>query len=123
VPAICTSTVDRSQDRGTTPRSDRPGTRAALFAELTVSENIFRAGAAQRPGIVGRRDPGSSSCWTARVPARDATVRSGTCPSPSSNRCPCAKALAGDAKLLILDEPSAILTDSEIDVLFGVIRG
>ena len=33
-----------------------------------------------------------------------------------------AKALAGDAKVLILDEPSAILTDSEIEVLFGVVR-
>jgi len=33
-----------------------------------------------------------------------------------------AKALAGNAKVLILDEPSAILTDSEIDVLFGVVR-
>ena len=33
-----------------------------------------------------------------------------------------AKALAGDAKVLILDEPSAILTDAEIDVLFDVVR-
>ena len=33
-----------------------------------------------------------------------------------------AKALAGNAKVLILDEPSAILTDSEIDVLFAVVR-
>ena len=30
-----------------------------------------------------------------------------------------AKALAGDAKVLILDEPSAILTDAEIEVLMG----
>ena len=33
-----------------------------------------------------------------------------------------AKALAGNAKVLILDEPSAILTDAEIDVLFAVVR-
>ena len=33
-----------------------------------------------------------------------------------------AKALATDAKVLILDEPSAILTDAEIEVLFGVVR-
>ena len=33
-----------------------------------------------------------------------------------------AKALAGDATVLILDEPSAILTDAEIDVLFDVVR-
>ncbi|HVI38702.1 MAG TPA: sugar ABC transporter ATP-binding protein, partial [Gaiellales bacterium] len=33
-----------------------------------------------------------------------------------------AKALVGNAKVLILDEPSAILTDAEIEVLFGVVR-
>jgi len=33
-----------------------------------------------------------------------------------------AKALAGARNAAILDEPSAILTDSGIDVLFGVIR-
>ena len=33
-----------------------------------------------------------------------------------------AKALAGEANILILDEPSAILTDAEIEVLFGVVR-
>lgn len=33
-----------------------------------------------------------------------------------------AKALVGNANILILDEPSAILTDAEIDVLFTVVR-
>jgi rhamnose transport system ATP-binding protein len=33
-----------------------------------------------------------------------------------------AKAFAHSAKILILDEPSAILTDREIEVLFGVVR-
>jgi rhamnose transport system ATP-binding protein len=33
-----------------------------------------------------------------------------------------AKALAHDARVLILDEPSAILTDREIETLFGAIR-
>ena len=33
-----------------------------------------------------------------------------------------AKALAGEAGVLILDEPSAILTDAEIEVLFRIIR-
>src|SRR4029079_9664904 len=32
-----------------------------------------------------------------------------------------AKALAADAKVLILDEPSAILTDAEIGVLSGAV--
>ena len=33
-----------------------------------------------------------------------------------------AKALAGEANILILDEPSAILTDAEIEILFRVVR-
>ncbi|HEV7790195.1 MAG TPA: sugar ABC transporter ATP-binding protein [Pseudonocardia sp.] len=97
----------------------------ALFAELTVSENIFlgrelRSGpridwAAQHAKVVELLD-------LLGVPARDATVPVGTLSIAEQQQVSIAKALAGDAKLLILDEPSAILTDSEIDVLFGVIR-
>jgi ABC-type sugar transport system ATPase subunit len=97
----------------------------ALFAELTVSENIFlgrelRSGpridwAAQHAKVVELLD-------LLGVPARDATVPVGTLSIAEQQQVSIAKALAGDAKLLILDEPSAILTDSEIEVLFGVIR-
>jgi ABC-type sugar transport system ATPase subunit len=97
----------------------------ALFAELTVSENIFlgrelRRGpridwAAQHAKVVELLD-------LLGVPARDANVPVGTLSIAEQQQVSIAKALAGDAKLLILDEPSAILTDSEIDVLFGVIR-
>jgi len=96
-----------------------------LFAELTVSENIFlgrelRAGpridwAAQHAKVVELLD-------LLGVPARDATAPVGELSIAEQQQVSIAKALAGDAKLLILDEPSAILTDSEIDVLFGVIR-
>lgn len=96
-----------------------------LFAELTVSENIFlgrelRTGpridwAAQHTKVVELLD-------LLGIPAAAATASVGSLSIAEQQQVSIAKALAGDAKLLILDEPSAILTDSEIEVLFGVIR-
>ena len=94
-----------------------------LFAELTVvGEHLHRP-----------RDPPAAAGWT----GRSRTPRSWSCSScsacpPATPRCrsatlsiaeqqqvSIAKALAGDATVLILDEPSAILTDAEIEVLFA----
>jgi ABC-type sugar transport system ATPase subunit len=96
-----------------------------LFGELTVSENIFlgrelRAGpridwAAQHATVMELLD-------LLGVPAKDATVPVGELSIAEQQQVSIAKALAGDARLVILDEPSAILTDAEIEVLFSVIR-
>lgn len=48
--------------------------------------------------------------------------RSATFRSREQQQVSIAKALAGDSTILILDEPSAILTDAEIEVLFRVVR-
>lgn len=96
-----------------------------LFAELTVSENIFIGREIVRRGRVD---------WPAQhgrvlellellgLPARYATRAVGDLSVAEQQQVSIAKALAGNAQVLILDEPSAILTDSEIDVLFGVVR-
>ena len=96
-----------------------------LFAELTVSENIFVGRELVRAGRVD---------WSAQhvrvlellellgLPARYATRAVGDLSIAEQQQVSIAKALAGNAKVLILDEPSAILTDSEIEVLFGVVR-
>jgi len=96
-----------------------------LFADLTVAENVFTGRELTRGGRVD---------WAAQnarvlelldligLPARCATVAVGTLSIAEQQQVSIAKALAGDARLLILDEPSAILTDTEIDVLFGVVR-
>jgi ABC-type sugar transport system ATPase subunit len=96
-----------------------------LFSELTVSENIFTGREIRRGGRID---------WAAEnarvvellalleLPARYATATVGSLSIAEQQQVSIAKALAGNAKVLILDEPSAILTDAEIDVLFRVVR-
>lgn len=96
-----------------------------LFPELTVSENIF-IGAELVTG--GRVDWGRQHERVLELlellglPARYATRAVGDLSIAEQQQVSIAKALAGHAKVLILDEPSAILTDAEIEVLFGVVR-
>lgn len=96
-----------------------------LFAELTVSENIFTGREIRKGGRVN---------WAAQnekvvellellgLPGKYATVPVGSLSIAEQQQVSIAKALAGNAKVLILDEPSAILTDAEIEVLFAVVR-
>ncbi|MCW2637197.1 MAG: rbsA [Blastococcus sp.] len=96
-----------------------------LFRDLTVAENIFTGREITRRGKVD---------WAAQnakvvelleligLPARYATVPVSELSIAEQQQVSIAKALAGDARVLILDEPSAILTDTEIQVLFGVVR-
>ena len=96
-----------------------------LFAELTVSENIF-VGRELRRG--GRVDWAAQNAKVVELlellglPGRYATVPVGSLSIAEQQQVSIAKALAGDATVLILDEPSAILTDAEIEVLFRVVR-
>ena len=96
-----------------------------LFAELTVSENIFTGREIRKGGRVdwsAQNDQGRRAARTARAARKYATVPVGTLSIAEQQQVSIAKALAGNAKVLILDEPSAILTDAEIDVLFTVVR-
>ncbi len=96
-----------------------------LFSELTVSENIFM-GREIRKG--GRIDWAAQTAKVVELlalldlPARYATAVVGDLSIAEQQQVSIAKALASDANILILDEPSAILTDAEIEVLFGVVR-
>ena len=96
-----------------------------LFSELTVSENIF-LGREIRKG--GRIDWSAQTAQVVELlallelPPRYATAVVGDLSIAEQQQVSIAKALAGDATILILDEPSAILTDAEIEVLFRVVR-
>ncbi|HWE00795.1 MAG TPA: sugar ABC transporter ATP-binding protein [Tepidisphaeraceae bacterium] len=97
----------------------------ALFPDLTVSENIALrlegGGAWQTIRWSARRK--RAGHLLARVGAAispDALVRDLT--MPQQQLVEIAAALGADAKILILDEPTASLSDREVDNLFRVIR-
>lgn len=98
---------------------------AQLFAQLTVAENIF----------LGRElTKGQRIDWVSQDKlVREALATVGLkddcmhrkveeLPTGQQQQVSIAKALVGEARVLILDEPSAILTDTEIDNLFAAIR-
>jgi rhamnose transport system ATP-binding protein len=96
-----------------------------LFPELTVSENIFTGREIRRHGRVAWAEQNAKVVELLELlglPARYATVPVGELSIAAQQQVSIAKSLAGDATVLILDEPSAILTDAEIDVLFTVVR-
>ncbi|WP_218917323.1 sugar ABC transporter ATP-binding protein [Luteipulveratus mongoliensis] len=96
-----------------------------LFADLTVSENIFIGRELTQRGRVDWAEQHGQVLDLLELlglPERYATRPVRELSIAEQQQVSIAKALAGNAKVLILDEPSAILTDSEIEVLFGVVR-
>src|SRR3954469_22264417 len=97
----------------------------ALFPDLTVAENIalrLESGGPWRVLRWGERRRRARELL-ARVGAAiapDALVRDLT--MPQQQLVEIAGALGGDAKVLILDEPTASLSDREVDNLFRVVR-
>lgn len=98
---------------------------AQLFGGLTVAENIF----------LGRElTQGPRVDWKAQneqvvellqrigLPERYSSVHVEQLSAAEQQQVSIAKALSRDAKILILDEPSAILTDAEIETLFDAVR-
>jgi len=96
-----------------------------LFGELTVAENIFAGREIRRRGRIDWRqqhDQVLDLLNLIGLPEQYATTPVGELSIADQQQVSIAKALAQQAKVLILDEPSAILTDAEIEVLFGVVR-
>ncbi len=96
-----------------------------LFGELTVAENVFIGREVRTRGVVDR------SAQRARVlelldriglQRELADVRVADLPVAEQQLVSIAKALSQDPRILILDEPSAILTDREIETMFSAVR-
>ena len=99
-----------------------------LFPELTVAENIFLGHAPYgSPGAASTgpavRSPGAGD------PRRRSTAPTSTSTPPSSTlsvanrqRVEIAKALSRNARLLIMDEPTAALAEADVQRLMDVVR-
>ncbi len=96
----------------------------SLVPEFTVAENVFLGNEPRRFGVVDRARLRAS---TRRVLDRlgqhalpaDAPVRA--LPLAARQMTEIAKAVAQDARVLIMDEPTAILSQGEAEALFRVI--
>jgi rhamnose transport system ATP-binding protein len=97
----------------------------ALFPELTVAENIAlgteHTGRWRRIDWHGRRRRAED--LLARIGARiDPDAEASELSMPEQQLVEIARALGADARVLILDEPTASLSDAEAHNLFSVIR-
>jgi rhamnose transport system ATP-binding protein len=96
-----------------------------LFGELTVAENLFIGREIRRHGIVDRAaQRGRVVELLERIGLQPelADVRAADLPVAEQQLVSIAKALSQDPVILILDEPSAILTDREIETMFTAVR-
>jgi len=95
-----------------------------LFGSLTVAENVvYRA----EPGRWGLFDRRAAERRVAELSDRmgldvDPAARVDTLPLGVRQRVEILKALHREAEVLILDEPTAVLTPGEVDSLIAVIR-
>jgi ribose transport system ATP-binding protein len=96
----------------------------ALAPQLSVSENLFMGREPGRFGFVDRRAEDREAGELLERVGVDISPRRliSSLTVAEQQRVEIAKALAIDAKVLILDEPTATLTEQEIGELFEVIR-
>ncbi|RKT82297.1 ribose transport system ATP-binding protein/rhamnose transport system ATP-binding protein [Saccharopolyspora antimicrobica] len=97
----------------------------ALAPDLSVAENLFIGHEPGRAGWISR----SAERRAARELLAEVGLdidpgrRVGQLSTAEQQRVELAKALAVQAKVLILDEPTATLTEGETAELFGIVRG
>jgi ABC-type sugar transport system ATPase subunit len=95
----------------------------ALAPHLSVAENLCLGDESSRCGVLARRaDRNRAGELLARVNlAVDPERLVGTLPVADRQRVEIAKAMHGNPRVVIMDEPTAMLTEAEIGDLFRVI--
>ena len=96
----------------------------SLVKELTVGENIFLGQEPQRFGIINWSELYHRAAELLRDLHLDIDPRVcvGTLGIGQQQLVEIAKALSKKAKILVLDEPTAALTESEVETLFGILE-
>lgn len=97
----------------------------ALFPELSVAENI--ALGVEKAGMWGRIDWEARRRRAAELLARigaqiDTEIDAGELTMPQQQLVEIARSLGSDARVLILDEPTAALSEEDTENLFKVLR-
>lgn len=96
----------------------------SLFPALSVAENIFIGREVGHRGFVSHDMQNRAAADVlGRLDKRiDPRARVGELTVGQQQQVEIAKALAEDARIVIMDEPTSALSDSEVDALFLVIR-
>jgi len=97
----------------------------SLVPELSIAENISLGAEPARGGVIDRgRQQGEARAVLDRLGQHELDVNAtvGSLPLATQQMVEIAKALSGQVRLLILDEPTAILSPREAEALFSVLR-
>lgn len=96
----------------------------SLVKELTVGENIFLGKEPSRFGVINWSElyHRTSKLLQDLNLDIDPRIPVGNLGIGQQQLVEIAKALSKEAKILVLDEPTAALTESEVDILFGILR-
>lgn len=98
----------------------------SLYPELTVAENIFMGHAPRnRFGMVdwgAMRSQARELLASLNIHDMDVTRKVGTFNVGNRQRVEIAKALSLNARILIMDEPTAALTEADVERLFDIMR-
>ena len=97
----------------------------ALISEFTVAENIFLEGYPTGAGgsIDWKKIRNDSAALFKRIGFNvDPAARTGSLPVSQQQMVEIARALAHEARVVVMDEPTSSLTPNEVALLFTVIR-
>ena len=114
-------------DRGSVEAPSRIGfvhQHFAIVPQLTVAENLALLDRTTFRFVTRRTVAAEAERMIAAsgIALPDVTRRAGDLSIGEKAKLELIKAIAGDPELLILDEPTSVLTPTETDELFGVIR-
>jgi ribose transport system ATP-binding protein len=95
-----------------------------LVDELTVAENIYIGQEPSRPGScsVARCAAAPGRYWPGWATPRSRSPPRSALPAAAKQIVSMGRALSREARLMIMDEPSAVLAQDEVHNLFRVIR-